>query len=69
MSTATFNDSSYNDGLGPVTTATFIPLFVNIGQWTYPSNRGSIDTANIYWLQTDNELGGMITTANYLGYP
>jgi len=72
---ATFNDYSSNFASwffsGNVTSAVYNPL--NIGTvenpvWNYPTNTGIITTADIYWLQADNVLSGLITTANYLGY-
>jgi hypothetical protein len=51
----------------PVEHATFIPTG-SAGNWTYPTNNTVITTADIYWLQADNDLGGTVTNENYLGY-
>lgn len=65
-----FKDYSYNNG--KANWGYFYPL--NIGTidnpiWNYPVNNGTINHARVYWLQSDNELGGITNDIEYLGYP
>jgi len=69
--TASFNDYSSNAD-GTITTANFYPLNTGTTEtpvWNYPTNGGLIDSANCYWLEADNALGGSCVAINYLGYP
>ncbi|MCK9616137.1 MAG: leucine-rich repeat domain-containing protein [Candidatus Omnitrophica bacterium] len=60
-----FQETSSNTGTCDI--ASFYPGGGS-GSWTYPQNTGTCTTAQCFWLQADNDLGGTVTNEYYWGY-